>query len=326
MDVAMPFPAPIATPHRIRDLHLAVGTIGRAAHEVLQSSTGGRVVAVFQRSLYLQSAQDEVLCLASHNLPPGPLNALFHAALKVDWTASGVRAGDQWWRCAEALVIDGGWRFHLHGASIWRPPVCPSRPQAGVLARALQRVRDHALGRDPGLMFRCVLAHGRGPGSRPVTSALTRRTHIAVGAMLEWVQRAWRHPAQPQAVPKQGLDLIGLGIGLTPSGDDFLGGLMVASKALGAGAVFDPLAAWVRAKVGARTSTISRAHLLAACEGEAAAPLHDAIEALLRPDARIEEALNAVAEMGHSSGWDAFAGVYAACTALGLESRHPRTV
>ena len=58
--------------------------------------------------------------------------------------------------------------------------------------------------------------------------------------------------------------LIGLGPGLTPSGDDYLGGMLVALRSLGRGAQADALWRWLEPRLASRTSAISAAHLAAA--------------------------------------------------------------
>jgi hypothetical protein len=96
------------------------------------------------------------------------------------------------------------------------------------------------------------------------------------------------------------LDLVGLGPGLTPCGDDIVAGALV-----GASAVDHPrLADWrqgTRTALRARrTTAVSRGLLHHALEGYAIAPLADFISAACAGDADQEsEALLAV---GHSSG------------------------
>jgi hypothetical protein len=103
--------------------------------------------------------------------------------------------------------------------------------------------------------------------------------------------------------------LLGLGPGLTPSGDDLLGGAFVALTAIGLLDLRDAIWTDLRPHATAGTNDIARAHLAAAAEGECAAALDEAVEALLSGGTRLEPALQAVAAVGHTSGWDALAGV-----------------
>jgi hypothetical protein len=97
--------------------------------------------------------------------------------------------------------------------------------------------------------------------------------------------------------------LIGLGPGLTPSGDDYLGGMLVALQMLGHAEQAGFLWRWLEPRLAARTSAISAAHLAGAADGEA----HEALHAVLSGDTDFAR-LDAV---GHCSAWDALAGAVA---------------
>ena len=99
--------------------------------------------------------------------------------------------------------------------------------------------------------------------------------------------------------------LIGLGPGLTPSGDDFLMGALAALDALGQTNMHTALGRAVVAAAG-RTSPLSASLLHAAAAGHVGEYLHKTMAALVRgdPNAGIETA----GRIGHTSGWDALAG------------------
>ena len=96
--------------------------------------------------------------------------------------------------------------------------------------------------------------------------------------------------------------LAGLGPGLTPSGDDVLGGVLFARRALAGPEEEVRLAA---AAAGVRTNAIARAFLRWAARGQALSPVHDLMEAAVRgdPDAA-GTAARALAKVGESSGAD----------------------
>ncbi len=131
-----------------------------------------------------------------------------------------------------------------------------------------------------------------------------RKRAPAVKALARWL-------AAPEGAPQAAAGLIGLGPGLTPSGDDLIGGALCALHATGRSDVAAHLAAWALPLAKDGTNRISQAHLACAAEGECGEAVNDAITALLSgvlPDlARIDA-------IGHTSGWDALAGV-----ALALE-------
>ena len=96
--------------------------------------------------------------------------------------------------------------------------------------------------------------------------------------------------------------LIGLGPGLTPSGDDYLGGILVALRAARRTTHAESLWRWLAPRLAARTSELSAAHLAAAAAGEAHEALHEVLNGA--PTERLDG-------VGHCSGWDAFAGAMA---------------
>ena len=109
-----------------------------------------------------------------------------------------------------------------------------------------------------------------------------------------------------------GEPLLGLGSGLTPSGDDFVGGVLFARHVLAPGDT-----AWSAAAAslveGARTLThpISAALMTDLAHGEGHEPLHDLIDALTvdRAPDRALRAVERLGRLGHSSGWDMLTGV-----------------
>ncbi len=101
-------------------------------------------------------------------------------------------------------------------------------------------------------------------------------------------------------------DLIGLGPGLTPSGDDALGGAAIALHVFGLPARANELGAFIRETAPYRTSDISMAHLNAAVAGEGSAAFHDALRDLVAGGD-----FAALERIGASSGWDAMDGAVA---------------
>src|SRR5262249_3933247 len=100
--------------------------------------------------------------------------------------------------------------------------------------------------------------------------------------------------------------LIGLGPGLTPSGDDFLIGALAVLDALGESEAHAVLA---RADVDALpelTTPLSGCFLRAAAGGHVGEKLRQALSSLLVGD--IDMAIAVAGEIGHSSGWDMMAG------------------
>src|SRR5688572_7886331 len=168
----------------------------------------------------------------------------------------------------------------LDGAGLWQPPAPRSDLDLHLLTvAAARRIPAEGLG--------CLVIGKH--------NALSGHAQPALDALERWLVG--------NALGEEAGALIGLGPGLTPSGDDYLGGMLVALRLTGRGVQADGLWRWLEPRLKARTSAISAAHLAAAAAGEA----HEALHRVLNGELELD-ALNAV---GHTSGWDALAGAMA---------------
>jgi hypothetical protein len=119
------------------------------------------------------------------------------------------------------------------------------------------------------------------------------------------VLEAQRVPTTASLEPVAGL--IGLGPGLTPSGDDFLTGALAILDALAERQAHAALAHAIAAAPRGLTSPLSDCLLRAAAAGHVGETLCCAISAVISGAA--ETAVAAIRHVGHSSGWDMLAGV-----------------
>jgi hypothetical protein len=105
-------------------------------------------------------------------------------------------------------------------------------------------------------------------------------------------------------------NLAGLGMGLTPAGDDFLLGVIYTlwlSCFQRSGAKTQRMIEAIAETAAAQTTTLSAAWLRAAARGEAGEPWHELIEAL-KNGAGVTQAIERILATGHTSGADALAG------------------
>jgi hypothetical protein len=258
---------------------------------------------LFARSLHLE-AQGAVICIGDAAIGAGPLNATLDPAswreVRRRLPASGHRA------CINAGTIAiGDALFTARPARAWQPPPWPRAIAPPLVAAGLRCLARHAERRAPTVgLARLVMAASRAP------TLLHRVASPRIDRLAAWIRARL---SQPVGVPAP-VDLLGLGPGLTPSGDDLLCGVLVALNAMArADVALDLHAALIRAPAGA-TSVLSRSLLAAAAEGQGGEPLHALIIALLQ-DQAIDHALDALSRHGHSSGWDTLAGVAIALSA-----------
>ena len=103
--------------------------------------------------------------------------------------------------------------------------------------------------------------------------------------------------------------LAGLGIGLTPTGDDFLMGAIYAAWIIHPRAMAQKLAKEVTDTAAPLTTSLSAAWLRSAGNGETGILWHDFFSTLLQAEsAKIQAAMKKILAVGETSGTDALAG------------------
>lgn len=179
----------------------------------------------------------------------------------------------------------------LDNASLWspRPLNGSARPNIGALRASLDgHVPQDGLG--------CTILGVENP--------LSVHAQPALEALERWLAG---HALSPEVEA-----LIGVGPGLTPSGDDYLGGVLIGLRWLGRGAHADSLWRWLEPRLAARTGAISAAHLAAAAAGEGHEALHEVMDNLAAWETpSLTASLGRLDAVGHTSGWDALAGAVA---------------
>ncbi|HEX6267035.1 MAG TPA: DUF2877 domain-containing protein [Burkholderiales bacterium] len=244
-------------------MRFAADVAGRFAREALAAGDG-EVCAVFRRSFYVRTV-DEL--------------------------------GVSHFACLGDASIGRG---PLNAVSEeFRPPALGERVAVSVEHADLWQPVPHELGVDlPALRDaarRAIPEEGLGCLVIGAHNALSGHAQPALEALERWLVG--------NALADEAAQLIGLGPGLTPSGDDYFGGMLVALRLNGRSMQAEGLWRWLQPRLGERTSAVSAAHLAAAAAGEAHEALHDVLNGSLDLDR-----LNAA---GQCSGWDALAGAVA---------------
>ena len=184
-------------------------------------------------------------------------------------------------------------------ASSWVPPPWPRNGNRKALTVALEDFERLACQEAPiDGIARIVLGSAGLPAS-----VLARVAGPRIALLREW---AIARLAQPMNEPAP-LGLLGLGPGLTPSGDDLLCGALVALHAIGKVDAARDLHGAIAGAADLATSPLSAAFLRAAAVGQSSESLHEIIILLLENQS-VSRPLEAVARIGHTSGWDALAG------------------
>ncbi|MGD9099779.1 MAG: DUF2877 domain-containing protein [Anaerolineae bacterium] len=259
-----------------------------------------RVLAVFARACNLLTHDGQVVALVTSQVGDGPFNVVIEGARGC---FAGIEPGDE--NRAVTLKDDvlqvNGLRVDLGMAKVWEP-----RPdwdalrarRAGMTAR-LPSLHALSLRYAPANSLLALLDSR--PGGDTVTNAISATAQEAARAL----RQGWR--GDLERLQRGAMGLAGLGNGLTPSGDDFLGGAMLWAWL--AHPAPDSLCDTLVQVAAPRTTTLSAAFLRAAARGEWGALWHALLAALSAgEEAKIAAVVHQVLAHGATSGADSLAG------------------
>lgn len=259
--------------------------MSRPAWEILQAGPAeAQVLGVFQRSVDLLVGE-RVLALVCPELLNGP----FHIVLE-SLPAVPLPPRVFWSWAPDGLQL-GPWRL------LWtRPPVLwEPRPHWAALTLTPAALT---------LLRPIVLAAAQ--ARRSVVS------EIWLGEPVPRVEALGRAlvSGEPEAIARAAAALAGWGPGLTPSGDDFLAGVMLALWATGDQlSLSATLCSLLYEAAAPRTTRLSRAFLAAARDGLADERWHMLLRALVVGDPEpVAQAARAILAFGATSGLDMLTG------------------
>jgi hypothetical protein len=324
----------------MRDLPLhQASRIGSFAADIVASGGEADVIAVFERSFYLLCPKG-IVAICLEDLGCGPINILLPARGGAPSWQGLVRDGMKATISATRLTIHGGFTLSLDQATRWSSPpwVAFDKRLTAIGLHVIQHAWPAPRAAPITSPFTKADEPGTVPGARPEHPSSPRRredwnvadglapllfaphtlaaktpTAIAAKALVATLQNDLpkvlaRQTWTPDALRVATL-LIGLGPGLTPSGDDLLGGLMLALAARHELTIRDALFDHIVDELNDLTVPVSAMHLTAAAHGQGHEAMHALLNSILAGDeVAIPACLDAVAEIGATSGLDAIAG------------------
>jgi hypothetical protein len=291
-------------------------TIGDHAANILLPDSEGIVLATFSKVVYLRHASDEIIWLITEGMP------MHRRAIQCAGSLPATSVDTPYIMKNKALVLESGSSLDFRSTKIWESPsISPDR------ALPMLDIKEHL-----NLFLSSIddLPSPTGLGMFiPEILNLTQDhtlVHAAEGHELTISQRyAWptiNHITNAcltqdiDGIFEQGEDLIGLGDGLTPSGDDFMGGLLLCIRTLQD--LYKPFHPSVLSKaevflekLKSKTNLISYTMLKDHACGHASETLHGFMNALLTGQDLERTSLlgSALIQIGHSTGWDLLTGV-----------------
>ena len=276
---------------------LKLRAAGMLAHAALVRC-GGRLrpLPAFPDSPY-RLAGDEIVWLGGDNATWHPRRILL--AKPIPARLSGELhlsvAGADVWRPATLSRVTAASNGVSNVASVAGVP--NFRPAQGAAAGVFIGANINAIGTPAG--FGVLLAAR--PLCFPLDLALARLRALAASVAED----------NAAAFESAALPLLGLGLGLTPSGDDFVGACLFARRLRGdflSSPLWQDVATNLTRAAAVRSTSISAALFGDLARGAAYAPLHELAAALCGSDAALIGAARALTAIGHSSGWDMLTG------------------
>ncbi len=297
--------------------------IGALARAQLVPGQQGQVLAVVSDAIYLLTPSDEILWLAGDGAPMHRRCLTVSASLPRAVEGAPLHVADG------CLRIDPGVAFDCATASLWQPPQI-NRDELVEISEVTARVRALVSGLDVsqakgfGRLIPDIV--GCEPDSAAATDdlVLVRARHTILSLVDACLKR------DGPRIARCADELVGLGAGLTPSGDDFVGGLLFAAHALlhayPGSAEFD-LGITVE-PYRMRTNQISFALLNDLANGHAIEPMHITVNGILTGESlrRTQLSIAHLTRVGHSTGWDMLAGLFTALLMTHERGRLPAQV
>ena len=296
---------------------LAVASVGSLARHVLDTEPSGTVLASNSGAVFLVSARGELVWLAAKGVP------MHRRGVGLTGPAPRTAAGSSYRVTDAGLQLGSGAVIDLSQAAAWAPergsgpPVPIGRGPSADPVSASRILHGLPAPTGFGAFLPALIAYGRSgasPGGTPrATPALAHASPHVFG-----LARACR-ARDGAALLEQAANLVGLGEGLTPSGDDFVGGVLFGLALLRDAGVRLPgcttrAVASLLESSRQRTNRVSFALLADHAAGHSCEPAHRVARGLLG-QVTLDDTRRAAADLvrvGHSTGWDVLTGLWTA--------------
>jgi len=259
-----------------------------------------RVLHVFKDVCNLIAEDDEILSLVMPTIGDGPFNIIIDPLEFSDYISA-----------ESAVSFDigqiriGALDIALSPAQIWEPrfgweSFRGRQDTLSLFAGALGEVLVEAAPVDSFVQ----LIHSGESSVREIETQMLLSAQEPARFLAQGLLRADEELCRTSA-----RKLAGLGAGLTPDGDDFMMGCILATWAYHAGDRVEQAANWISQEAGPRTTPLAAAWLQAASRGECSARWHELLQAMLMGnEENIRSATRAIIQQGHTSGASALAG------------------
>ncbi len=304
-------------------LTLTAQTIDPFAVALLRAGARPRVHSVFGRALNVVTSTGDLLAVVGPHVGGAPGTIVLERLPDVGFDATGIVPDLPADVTPERMLIGAQLRVDLRRVVLWQPALAVrTLPHKDVLAR-VAIAESLAAGTAPSGGLAPLL---------PWLDALTRLVDPAVPDDLDPLcQAAWAGTKalvcswpndNRNSVRAALLRLVGLGPGATPSGDDLLTGLFVATHRL-RGGLPDGLGETCLAIARERSTDLSVARILHAARGAIEETQERVLVELVGgAGANLQGAVAKAARYGHTSGIDTLVGLFLGTRLAMTSERH----
>ena len=282
--------------------------LGTTARDCLTDGQRGKVLAVFSKVIYLLTETDELFWITTGDalmhrrcaLIPSPLPGLVAGAL--------FRVADH------HLTVDPDFVFEIDSASPWNAPCTTRVLDISALPDRIHSFFSHldlSQAKGFGNFIPQVLSLSKNESLESSSESTDPILQFSQPLVLDIACACLDH--QTSRLSPIADKLIGLGTGLTPSGDDFVGGLSFAIHHLHS-AYPDLNLTDYKLQIEpyrSRTPLISFTLLKDHASGNAIEPLHHIINGIFNGESfeSISPSVSQLTRIGHSTGWDLLTGL-----------------
>jgi Protein of unknown function (DUF2877) len=281
------------------------GTIARAC---LAPGQRGRVLAAFSQAIYLQSEMGELFWITTEEAP------LHRRCAQISSSRPKLSAGSQYHMDGHDLIVDRAVVGNIEQVIEWHKPLMDQVVNPAALyswTHTLFTYLDYSHARGFGTFIPSILSLGRGNPESFASEPDNPVLKYAKPYVMDMASACLGGHAAP--ISQFANSLIGLGEGLTPSGDDLLGGMFFTLRLLHQHYPDLRLPDFTCTinQYLTRTHFISYTLLQDLTHGHAIAPLHHIANGLLcgRSIDELYPYISQLSRVGHSTGWDLLTGL-----------------
>ncbi len=300
---------------------IVVDVMGEAAFDLISHGDSWKVLASVSRAVYLINKREELVWLAASTIP------LHRRGIQVRGAIPHPIVGTEYQVKEGTLIPEADDEINFSGSTIWKAPPLPIKNLVplSTLSDLLLDTYHHFLD-----WPKPACLAGLIPSISRLFSLPDSCSDFGNGpddmadywlAISELIRACFAFDFD--LLMKNADRLVGLGPGLTPSGDDFLGGFFFALQTLGRTYPdLSELQNWNYSNFilesKPRTNIISHTLLKDHAAGYALEPLHSFASALLLGEPVEKNLQNAIklVTIGHFTGWDLITGFLAGMSVI----------